>query len=271
MGKGNATLYNILSILFLIGTALVVIGVSVVFLSPAPVTDEAELTAVAGLLIPTREPTATATETLIPTQTRTPLPATFTQTPTETYTPSPTLTNMPSITPSATITETPAPTATASITNTPSATDTPTATDTPSGPTPTFTPSLSPFLFDLRDNVAFVRNFANTAQCAWQGVGGQVIGIDGQPFARNLQVRVYNNSFERIVPVGSNSLYGQTGSNGVSSGYEVQISTTIDNLLYFVQLETVNGVAVSPTYQLQFPSSCEGNAAIVNFLQQRPF
>lgn len=267
--NSNATLYNVITALSLLGTLAVVIALVVVLMSPAP-TNDAELTAVAALLIPTREPSATPTETLTPTITRTPLPPTFTPTPTETFTPSPTLTEPPTITPSATITDTPAPTATASVTNTPSATDTPIATPTPEGPTPTFTPSVSPFLFELRDQVTFVRNFANTAQCAWQGVGGQVIGIDGQPFARNLQVRVYNSGFERVVTVGSNSLYGQTGANGVNSGYEAQVSNAINNQLYFVQLETVNGVAVSPTYQVQFPSSCEGNVAIINFLQQRP-
>lgn len=262
------TFYNMVTVASLIGTLLVIGVVGVLMLSPAPQPREIELTLLAQSLIPTREPSATPTETLTPTTTSTP---TETLTPTITNTPTETPTQTATIAPSATITDTPAPSLTPSHTPTPANTDTPTPTATSDVPTETFTPTLSPFLFDLRENVVFIRNFANTAQCAWQGVGGQVVGIDGQPFSRNLQVRVFNNTFERVVPVGSNSLYGQIGTNGVNSGYEVQISNAINNQLYFVQLETVNGVAVSPTYQLQFPSTCEGNVAIVNFLQQRPF
>lgn len=261
--------YNILTILALIGTLAVIGGVAAVLLAPPPAPSDAELTAVAALIIPTRTPSETPLPSETPTTTRTPLPPTFTNTPTETLTPTVTPTETPTITPSPTITDTPAPTLTATITETPAPTSTETPTATPTGATATFTPSQSPFPFELRGEVLFTKNFANTAQCAWQGVGGQVVGIDGQPFGGNLRVRVYNSSFDRAVNIGTNSLYGSTGANGVNSGYEVQIGNAINNTLYFVQLESQNGTQVSPTFQVQFPASCDGNAVIVNFIQTR--
>jgi hypothetical protein len=271
MGKGSNLVYNIISLLALLGTLLVIIGVAViVLLTPPPPPSPLELTQLAEAIIPTRTPTDTPTATSTPTVTRTPLPPTFTLTPTETFTPEPTATFTPSITPSATITDTPAPTFTPSITPTPAATNTPEPTATPTGPTPTFTPSVSPYLFALRDQVQFVRNFANSAGCAWQGIGGQVINLNGTPFVGNLVVHVYNNNFDRKVPVGSNSFYGTAGPNGETSGWEVQVGNAVDSQLYFVQLESQAGTQVSDTVQVRFAANCDGNAAIVTFLQTRP-
>ncbi len=250
-------IYNLISLLALVGTLAVIGGVTAVLLAPPPPPSDAELTAVAALIVPTRTPSETPLPSDTPTLTRTPLPPTFTPTPTETLTPTITPSETPTITPSPTITDTPAPTAT------------PSPTPTPTGATATFTPSQSPFPFGLRGEVLFTKNFANTAQCAWQGVGGQVVGLNGQPFTGNLRVRVYNNNFDRTVNIGTNSLYGTTGEGGANSGYELQIANAIDNRLYFVQLETQNGTVVSPTLQIQFPASCDGNVAIVNFIQTR--
>lgn len=266
----NAGCYNTITALSLLGTLAVIVGVVLVLLAPPPPPSDAKLTEVAALLIPSRTPTLSPTPSETPPPTRTPLPPTFTYTPTATETPSITPTETPSITPTATITETPAPTLTPSITFTPAATETFTPTATPTGSTPTFTPSVSPFLFGLREAVRFTPNFANAAGCAWQGIGGQVIGLDGQPFAQNLQIHVYNNGFDRRVSVGSNSLYGSTGANGVNSGWEVNVGTRITGDFFFVRLETINGTPVSDAIQLLFPNTCEGNLAILNFIQLRP-
>jgi len=267
--NSGAGCYNTITALALLGTLAVIIGVVVVLLGPPPPPTDAQLTEIAALIVPTRTPTLSPTP--VPTQppTRTPLPPTFTFTPTETPIPTETPTASATVSPTPTITDTPAPTFTPSLTFTPAATDTPSPTETPTGASPTFTPSVSPFVFGLREAVRFAPNFANTALCAWQGVGGQVIGLDGQPFNGRLQVRVFNNQFDRTAAVGSNSFYGTTGANGLNTGWEVVVGTGINPQLYFVRLETVNGTPVSDVIQVQFPNLCEGNLAILNFVQQR--
>lgn len=267
----SSRIYNIISALSLLGTLGVIIGMIVIITTTVPAPPSSlELTQLAESIISTPTPTFTFTPTNTFTATFTPLPPTFTLTPTITNTPLPTITPTPTTAPSATITDTPAPTLTASQTFTPAATNTATPTLTPTGPTPTFTPSVSPYLFGLRDQVLFVRNFANSAGCAWQGIGGQLVGIDGQPFLGNLVVHVYNNNFERRVAVGSNSFYGTTGTNGLNSGWEVPIGNAIDSQLYFVELESQAGTKVSDAIQVQFTNNCEANAGIVNFIQLRP-
>lgn len=255
MGSGSASIYNIVSILALILTVVVVVVVGSMMLSPPP-------SQVADL--PTMRPSLTPTATFTPSES--PLPPTWTATATETSTPTSTFTRTPTITASPTITDTAAPTDTPSLTFTPSITNTATPSLTPTGPSPTFTPSQSPFPFGLRDGqILYEPNFANSAGCAWQGVGGSVVDINGNPFgAGNFQVRVFNNEFDATTTVGSNTLYY------AGSGWEIAVDSIISADAYFVRLETINGVAVSPDYLIQFPSDCQGNAAIVNFAQTRP-
>jgi hypothetical protein len=267
--RGNSDgLYNFITVLALIGTLVVVFGTGAfIAVTPPPTPSPLELTQVAELLIRTNTPTSTFTPSATFTPSQTP---TFTLTPTATE--SPTATQTPTFTaaPSATITDTPAPTLTPSITPTPRNTDTPTPTATPTGPTATFTPSEIPFLFGLREGALYTRNFANSAGCSWQGVGGTVINLEGNQFNGNLVAHVYNNNFERRVPIASNSLYGTTDATGRNSGWEIQVSTTIDAQLYFVRLETQSGTQVSTEVQIQFPNNCEQNLAVVNFIQLRP-
>lgn len=255
MGSGNNTVYNIITVTFLIASALAIIffGVQLIAPPPAPSADELAALPTARIL---PSPTETLTPTITPTLTPSPVPPT--PTPTETLTATDTLT--PTITLSPTITETPTPTPTDSITRTP----TPTLTITPSpGPSPTNTPTLSPFLFGP-DEVTFVANTFNSAACNFQGVGGQVFGLDGNPYNVQLQVRVFNQdgSFDDTALTGSNSLYGATG-------YEIKTGDNIGRLRYFVQLETRAGNPISDRLQIDFPSDCNGNIALVNFRQLR--
>lgn len=263
MNRAVNQIYNVITLLAVLGTLVVIGGVAYLMTQPPPQAPVAALPTVA--VLPTATP-ITPTATFTPTET--PLPPTFTFTPTETLTPTPSATFTATITPSPTITDTPEPTFTPSLTFTPSISPTFTPTPTATGPTPIPTATESPFLFDLREPVTFVQNFANSAQCAWQGIGGQVIGLDGQPFLgnNNLQVRAFNanGTIERITRVGSNSLYGS------ASGWEIALDNRISNALFFVQLETILGTAISPRIELFFPGDCGRNVAIVNFVQRRP-
>ncbi|MFW5771972.1 MAG: hypothetical protein ACOCZH_01525 [Phototrophicaceae bacterium] len=255
----KAAIFNTLSLIFVVGTVAIIVFVAVQLASPAD--DDTQTVALpTSMGLPTETPTNTPTETLTPT---------LTLTPTDTVTPSLTPTEAPTVTPSATITSTPGPTETPSLTPTPADTATPTGTPTPEGPTLTFTPTDSPFLFEQRESVIIGPNNVNALGCAWQGIGGSVLGLDGNELDRQFRVRVFSQSgdFERVVTTGDNSLYGPL------SGWEVTVSNTINDQTYFVRLESLVGdrVALSPDVQVTFPQDCNANAAIVRFIQVRPF
>jgi hypothetical protein len=262
MGRGVNFVYNITSIIALILSVVVIIGVVVTVLSPQPIPS--------GALLPTAMvlPSATpVTPTLTFTPSRTPLPPTFTWTPTETLTPTPSDTATATITSTATITDTPAATLTPSLTFTPSISPTFTPSITPTGPTATLTPSAVPYPFILREAVKLQPNSFNTSGCNWQGMGGQIVQLTGQEFPNQLRVHVFNGdqTFDRFVTTGSNSLYGQL------SGWEMKIEDFISTNFYFVQLELNNEAhtQISPRYQVDFPADCNRNLAIVNFIATR--
>ncbi len=263
-GEGRNRVFNLLTMLFLLFTVICLV-LTVIFaagLMPVPFLAPRAVTIPDVALVPT------------PTITHTPIPPTWTFTPSKTPTATSTPTASPSVTPSLTITSTAGPTETPSITPTATGTftETPTETFTPSvtptGPTPTYTPTASPFPFILRGGVVFTANFANTAGCAWQGVGGQVFGLGGQGLL-GYQVRVTGPGLGEggagvIVGTGSNTLYG-------SSGWEVYVSGQTNNNTYFVELISPSGTVVSPAVQVSFPNNCAQNLALVNFDQTRPF
>ncbi len=252
MGRGNARTFNIISIIFLLLSIVVIIIVVSRLVGPPATAQD-----VGSLPTPMELPSVTPSFTPLPT-----LPATFTPTPTNTLTPTDTLSPTPSVTTSPTITDTPAATSTPSLTPTPANSDTPVPTETPTGPTPTLEPSLSPFLFDLREgNVIFTSNFANTAGCAWQGIGGQVFDLGGAPMD-GLRLHVFGGDIDRRVDSGSNSLYG-------AAGWEMPVDNKITANTYYVELESQGGTVISPRITVTFPSDCTKNLALVNFVQVR--
>lgn len=259
MGSGTNQVYNIISVIFLALSAVAIVVFGVLLLRPAPAAEDVVV------VLPTRyvPPTATATFTpsITPTATRTPIP---TWTPTVPATDTP----FPTAVPSDTATPTIGPTATATITFTPSATNTPAESDTPTptatatGPTPTVPPPLP---FGLLSDPAFTQNTFNSAGCAWQGIGGQILGVNEQPYTGpQLVVHVYSaqQDFARVF-TGTNSAYG-------AAGFEIAVAQgTIPGVVYFVDLETVNGTRVAPTVQVVFPGTCDRNVAILTFIQLR--
>lgn len=249
----RARIFNALSVIFFLLTLVSATFIITRLLAPPPVPEIVNL----PTLIPDL-PTLTPSYTHTPT-----IPPTFTPTPsdTPTLTPSLTLTSTYTltytITPSPTITDTPGPTETPSITPPPSPTFTPT------GPTITPEPSLDPFLFRLREDVFYGPNVYNTLGCSWQGIGGRVFDEAGIDIFGGYQIRVFNNTFDRTVIIGSNTLYGG------ASGWEIQVGSTVTSDTYFVRLETTIGTALTPNIQITFASDCSRNLAIVNFIKQR--
>ncbi len=284
MGRGSNRIYNILSIIFLVLAFVVLLVVAgrmtqpPIFI-PTPVvilptaaflptfTPTNTHTPVPPTITPSNTPEPTFTETytwtptftwtLIPTRELTAVP------PTQTFTPEPpTLTGAPSatITPSLTITFTLTPSAI------PSATQPLPPSSTPNNFTPQPTePPPSPFPFALRDNQppTYTLNFANSAGCSWQGIGGQVSDMSAQAIG-GIRVHVYGSGIDTYTSSGSNSLYG-------ASGWEVPLSNTVNTNIYFVELQSQGGTIISETVQVRFSGVCQQNLALVNFAQTRPF
>lgn len=249
----RATIFNVISVIFFFLT-LVSATFTVVRLVGPPPPQEVVIYPT-EIVLPTLTPTFTHTPTFPPTFTYTPS-LTLTLTPSATFTSTYTLT--PTITPSHTITDTPGPSETPSITPPPSPTETPT------GPTPTLPPSPNPFLFGLQQDVFYGTNVYNTLGCAWQGIGGRVLDLNGVDLVGPYQIRVFNNSFDRTAFIGSNTLYGGT------SGWEIQTDSFVTNATYFVRIETSTSLTpLSPDVQVTFTANCAANLATIVFKQQR--
>ncbi|HEX2907555.1 MAG TPA: hypothetical protein VHO69_11875, partial [Phototrophicaceae bacterium] len=230
MGQGQSRIYNLISLVFLVLTVVVIIVAVMQFLRPAAAQPQAAADLPTPFVLPTMTPSNTPTNTQ---------PPTFTFTPTETATPTVTATTAPTVTATSTITDTPGPTDTPSVTPTPSTSPTPTPTETPTGPTNTPSPTTSPFPYDVRDGqVIYTTNFANTAGCAWQGVGGQVYDINNNA-VNGMQIHIFNAQIgDRTVTSGSNSLYGP-------GGWEQPVDNKINNNTYFVELLSAAGTPIS--------------------------
>ena len=125
-------------------------------------------------------------------------------------------------------------------------------------------PTLSPFPFTLKDGQAIVTsNFANSAGCAWEGIGGQVTDINDQPIGQ-IRVHVFGSGIDTYTASGTNTLYGP-------SGWEVPLSNAVSTNTYYVELQSAQGTPISETVQVTFPGVCRQNLALVNFRQTRPF
>jgi len=261
----RGALLNLLTLL-VFGAALVLaLTLGLLFLAP----DALAGTPLASLLnlelrvavptapAPTQAPVA-AVPTLTPTATLAPLAATWTPRPAQ---PTPTgvlaVTMGPTVAPSATPilpSRTP--------TYTPTATPTATPTTTPSGPTATPRPTRAPFPFTRSDTSPFyLQNFANNAGCEWMGIAGEVLDLNRNPVAAGLyQVHVWGSGIDARVAVGSAPDYSP-------SGWEQFLFNLPVIRDYNVQLETVNGTAVSQIYSVQTRASCNQNLVRFDFVQ----
>lgn len=98
--------------------------------------------------------------------------------------------------------------------------------------------------------------------CSWQGLAGSVLDTDGTPHSESLIVHVSGASL-------SQPLSAATGSNRQhgASGFEIPLGNRASATSYIVQLISLEGVAVSNPIPLTFSGSCDGNLAIVTFVE----
>lgn len=216
---------------------------------PLALTPEEGLPTLAAVIeLPTETPTPEK-PALAPTWT--PLPAQ------PSATPLPLSTLKPSVTPSPLPTF---PTKTPTPTPTPTNTNTPTAT--PPGPTPTPTATRSAFPFTKTDNSPFyLQNHANNAGCSWLGLAGEVLDLERNPVSvGSYRVHVWGSGIDERLVVGSAPDYGP-------SGWEQFVFDSPVVREYNVQVESLNGTAVSQIYRVQTRSSCSENLLQINFVQ----
>lgn len=238
--------FNAITLLiFLAVLGVVTVGVAVL-LTPPPPPEITPLPTFVGEL-PSVTPTPTPTNTATGTAT---LPPTFTPRPSHTATST------------ATATSTRIPTLTPVL---PSETPSPTLTLTPTH-TPTETPI--PFPYVAQGEAEFSANTANTLGCAWQGIGGRVLGDNGELSAEQaagIYVRVISDQLDTRTRIGSNSFYG------ARTGWEITLESRLTAMLIYVRLESEAGEAMSPEYLVRFNGDCTANLARLTFVRNQRY
>lgn len=258
--RRGINLLNVLTAMLLLLAVLTIVALGAIFLVPdllntlpidisGPV-DEGEPTPTGAVVAEVPSVTATSTPG--------PLVATWTPVaPGPTSTPAPTNTRGPTLTPSLIPTF---PTRTPTPTQTPTPTNTPT--ETPTGPTPTPSPSRSAFPFTKTDTSPFyLQNYANSAGCNWLGIAGEVLDLNRNPVPDGqYKVHVWGSGIDQRPDVGGAKDYSP-------SGWEQFVANTPLIRDYNVQLETINGTAVSQVYTVQTRASCSQNLVRFDFVQ----
>lgn len=93
------------------------------------------------------------------------------------------------------------------------------------------------------------------------GIGGTVLDLNGNPVPTDeFQVHIWDSGIDARVPVGGAQAYGP-------SGYEQFLFDAPRIQDNNIQLETVNGTAVSQVYRVQTRASCNQNLIIMDFIQ----
>jgi hypothetical protein len=118
-------------------------------------------------------------------------------------------------------------------------------------------------VFIIQQGTPIIReNFANAAGCNWQGIAGQAVTDRGEAVV-GVVVRVTTEDNRELSTIsGTNTFYGP-------SGWEVPLDSKPNPGRYRIALYAA-GVQISPTVELVFPNNCQGNLALINFIQTRP-
>ena len=237
-GKTAALVWNILTVLVLLGVVAVALVFLAVFINPY-----ASLNPFPPPTLPVMMafPTATAT------------PVRFLQ---ATWTPSPTL--------EPTITSTPPPSPTLPPTETPFFLFT-------LSPTPEDTPVVGGMPFVLSPGTPVSTSslaFHPDAGCNWFGVAGQVFDLSGAPVPGQ-QVQIGGTLAG--APLAMLSLTGVANAYGTAGFYEFNLGDkpVTSNKTIWVQLLDQAGLAMSDKIYFETFDSCEKNQIFINFKQVR--
>ncbi|GAB4476967.1 MAG: hypothetical protein Kow00124_19620 [Anaerolineae bacterium] len=153
--------------------------------------------------------------------------------------------------------------ATATLTETPTVTPTLTPTLTL---TPTITNTPLPFSYVLR-NGTIIFGDANVWRpgvgCGWQGIAGFAFNLNDQ-HVKGLLVHVWRADGILDVRVATGSAAGIYGGD---SAWEVVVSSSINDDIYYVQLESPTQEVLSDVVAVDFNNTCAANHALVTFDQ----
>ncbi|MBN1285583.1 MAG: hypothetical protein JXB47_09305 [Anaerolineae bacterium] len=112
---------------------------------------------------------------------------------------------------------------------------------------------------------AFMPQFVYPAAgCNWQGIAGQVFGLQGEELTQNLVVHVWGEDYDDLVAVGQSLAYGE-------SGWESFLGNATNSGVYYVQLLHQDARQLSDVVRVEFSDSCAGNLATVYFQQKQGF
>jgi len=237
-GGTGALVWNILTILVLLGVVAIALIFLAVFLNPSSGLNPFPPATLPAIL---EFPTATVTPVRFLQSTWTPSP---TLEPTATYTPQPTPTSPPTETPFVLFTPSPAPQETQ-----------------PTGGMPFV---ISPGTPVSTSSVAFYPQEG----CNWLGIAGQVFDVSGAPVS-GLQVLLGGTLAGGAVDL--ISLTGLANAYGTAGFYEFELGDTpiASRGTLWVQLLDQAGLAMSDKIYFDTFDTCENNLVFINFRQVR--
>lgn len=245
--KRNPLIYNLFTLLFLLGIVGLIAYVAILWQDPysslnlfppsTPLPIYASET-------PTLTPTITATPSRTPTftPTSTPITPTATDAPTETFTPV-------ALSDLGITLGTPSPVAQ----NTTSDPDAPTVASTPE------------FAYSLQAvagrRVVYIANPSGRGGCAWSSITGTVTDLQGAAL-NGYGIRIQGENLDETLASGSTPSAGR-------GGFEILLGIEAIAADYTVQLLDPSGEAVSPVYPVTTSADCALNIAKLQFVQIR--
>jgi hypothetical protein len=236
--KRKSIIWNILTILVLLGTCYLAYYFITIFVNPSSVHNPFP-----PVSLPTLFQTATNTPTLIP------KPPTWT--PTGTMTPVPTRTKAPTWT-------------LVKLVTTPSATMTPTASPIPGTPTITPTAMTASATITYEASTTIHPDLA----CDWMGVGGKVLDAENKPLLfQTIQLggSLNGETITDIVISGTNPAYGTSGFEFKKLGDAPIVSTHT----LWIQLFDNNGKPLTEKIFFDTSADCAKNLVMVVFTKAR--
>ncbi len=231
----NPLVWNVLSVLLILGIGLTGVGFISIFTNPYNSLNPFPPPTMPALLV---LPTSTPTLRLLP----------------PTWTPTATNTVTPSMTPPSPVVVTDA------VEVTPGALST---------PQPDETEPPNRYAFAVQGEVKAIDGtiFRPEHGCNWTGVAGQAYDLQGRP-ATGITVQVGGNLGRKYIDLisltGTALWYGQ-------AGYEVFLSDTPDNSqnTLWVRLLDQSGLPLSAKVYFSTTTDCKSNLVVINFKQQR--
>ena len=107
----------------------------------------------------------------------------------------------------------------------------------------------------------YLQNYANEDGCDWLGAAGEVLDSNRRPVLNNnYRVHIWGNGIDERPLVGGAPAYSL-------SGWEQTLFNTPVVRDYQLQLETMDGTAVSPIYAVQTRAACSENLLRFDFVQ----